>query len=121
MVDATRRIVLVGAAVASFLLVAHFARIGVEATRSLLQRDSIAETYAKSDTQRCVQGKIDRQVPPGAPIAVRSPDALWFERSREGSYPRYHVTTEAAAAYIVTVSARGDTCDRVDVQVSPTR
>jgi len=120
-IQGARKVGLVVVAVAGFLLVADVARIGVEATRGLLERDSIAETYAKLDTQRCVQEKIDQQVPPGAAIAVRSPDALWFERNREGSYPRYDVTTEARAAYVVTVSARGDTCDLVDVQVSPTR
>jgi hypothetical protein len=112
-----RKAGLVAVALAAFLLVANVARAGVDATRSLVERDSIAETYAKWDTQRCVQAKIDRRVPPGAAIAVRSPDALWFERSRTDSYPRYDVTTEARASYLVTVAARGDTCDLVDVQV----
>ena len=116
-----RKAGLVAVAVTAFLLVASVARAGVDATRTLLEHDSIAATDAHLDTQRCVQGKIDRQVPPGAAIAVRSPDALWLERSRTDSYPRYDVTTEARASYLVTVAARGDTCDLVDVQVTRTR
>ena len=58
-IQGARKVGLVVVAVAGFLLVADVARIGVEATRGLLERDSIAETYAKLDTQRCVQEKID--------------------------------------------------------------
>lgn len=119
--DTTRKIGLVAVAVASFLLVANVARSGIDASRTLLGIDSVAATYASLDTQRCVQQKIDRQVPPGAAIAVRSADPLWYERSRTDSYPRYDVTTEARATYIVTVAARGDTCALVDVRVARTR
>ena len=98
-------------AVAAFLLVANVARIGIDATRSLLEHDSVAATSAKLETQRCVQAKIDRQVPAGAAIAISSADPLWFERSRTDSYPRYEVTTEARATYVVTVAAGGETCD----------
>ena len=108
-------------AAAAFLLVGNVARIGIDATRSLLEHDSVAATRAALDTQHCVQGKIDRLVPAGSAIAIRSPDALWLERSRTDSSPRYDVTTERRAAYVVTVAARGGTCDLVDVQVSRTR
>ena len=117
----TRRVGLVAVALAAFLLVANVGRIGVDATRNLLEHDSIAATYTAVDTQRCVQSKIDGEVPSGAAIAIRSSNPLWFERSRTDSYPRYEVTTEARATYVVTVTTRGDTCDLVDVQVSPTR
>jgi hypothetical protein len=116
-----RKVGLVAVALAACLLVANVARIGVDATRDLLEHDSIAATYAASDTQRCVQAKIDGEIPPGAAIAIRSSNPLWFERGRTDSYPRYEVTTEARATYVVTVAARGDTCDLVDVQVSRTR
>jgi hypothetical protein len=41
-VDTARRIVLVAVAAASFLLVANVARVGIDATNSLLQHDSVA-------------------------------------------------------------------------------
>ena len=119
--NAARTAILVVVAVASFVLVADVARQGIDATRDLLQPDSIAATQAHFDTIRCVQAKIDRRIPPGAAIAVRSSDPLWFERSGEGSYPRYRVTTAAKAAYLVTVTSRGPTCDLVDVDVRRTR
>ena len=119
--NTTRRIVLVVVAAVAFVFVANFARVGLDATKTLLEHDSIAETYAASDTYRCVQSKIDHRVPAGTAIAVRSPDPLWLERAREGSYSRYDVTTEARAEYVVTVVPRGDPCEQVDVLVSRTR
>jgi hypothetical protein len=118
--DTGRRVGLVVLAVAAFLLVANFARIGVDKTRSRLEHDSVAQADQAFDTYRCVQSKIDRRVPAGSPIAVTSTDPLWLERGREGSYPRYDVTTQARAAYVVTVVPHGDTCDLIDVRVART-
>lgn len=108
-------------AVAAFLLVADLAWRGIDATRKLLRAHSVTATEAHADAFRCVQAKIDRRIPAGAAIAVSSPDPLWFERSREGSYPRYRVTTETNAAYVVAVVPRGATCNLVDVRVTRTR
>ena len=119
--DAARRVVLVLVAAVAFLLVANFARLGLDSTKTLLENPSVAETYRAYNTYRCVQSKIDRRVPAGASIAVGSTDPLWRERSREGSYSRYDVTTAAHAEYVVTVAPRGDTCDQIDVLVRRTR
>lgn len=120
-VGAIRNVVLVIVAVAAFLLVADVARLGIIATRDLLQNDSVAASYFALDTQRCVQRRIDRLVPAGASIAVTSHNVLWRERGRQGSYRRYDVTTPQRASYLVTLEGPDESCDSVEVQVSRIR
>lgn len=117
---AIRNLGLIVVAAAAFLLVADVARLGIIASRNLLQHDSVAASYAALDTQRCVQRKIDRLVPPGAAIAVASRNVMWRQRARQGSYRRYHVTTKQRATYFVTLTGPDGPCDLVDVQVSST-
>jgi hypothetical protein len=116
-----RVITIVVIVVASFALLLVAAREAIVNTEQSLRRDSLHVADAVFKNYRCVQAKIDREVPSGASIAIRSSQVLWRQRSREGSYPRYKVTTARHAAYLVTITARGPTCEWVDVAIRRVR
>jgi hypothetical protein len=116
-----RVITIVVIVVASFALLLAAAREAIVNADQSFRRDSLHAAEAVFDTYRCVQAKIDREIPSGASIAIRSSDIHWRQRSREGSYPRYQVTTARHAAYLVTITARGPTCEGVDVAIRRVR